>query len=286
MKNIGTNNIIAARKGKNNFNFKVILYNLNNRQYNKFVRLKAFINLRIIIIINIRRLNIINSILKKFKLIIITYLMFFSVYSYVSPQVISVSDSSGVTPDSTTNTEQTISADENFVAPKIMVIGHSWAYGAFHNDSSYFSRYGLQIDEITKVGTSLQWTLDNLKSVQENKYDAICIFSGINDYQSDVNYMAEKFLQIFEEGFRKAPVLFVFNIPDWSRASEKVKVLNEWLTEMGKINEGLIILDINKEVELQKKDGFKMSADGLHPSDYGIVKDFFIYFVQKYYNIK
>gem|GEM_PF-3962158 len=224
--------------------------------------------------------------MKKFKLIIITYLMFFSVYTYVSPQEISVSDSSAIVPDSIMADEKNEQAGENFIAPKIMVIGHSWAYGAFHNDSSYFSRYGLQIDEITKVGTSLQWTLDNLKSVPENKYDAICIFSGINDYQYDVNYMSDKFLQIFEEGFRKAPVLFVFNIPDWSRASEKVKVLNDWLADMGKINEGLIILDINKEVELQKKDGFRMSADGLHPSDYGIVKDFFIYFVQKYYNIK
>jgi hypothetical protein len=212
--------------------------------------------------------------------------MFFSVYTYVSPQEISVSDSSAIVPDSIMADEKNEQAGENFIAPKIMVIGHSWAYGAFHNDSSYFSRYGLQIDEITKVGTSLQWTLDNLKSVPENKYDAICIFSGINDYQYDVNYMSDKFLQIFEEGFRKAPVLFVFNIPDWSRASEKVKVLNDWLADMGKINEGLIILDINKEVELQKKDGFRMSADGLHPSDYGIVKDFFIYFVQKYYNIK
>lgn len=212
--------------------------------------------------------------------------MFFSVYTYVSPQEISVSDSSAIVPDSIIADEKNEQAGENFIAPKIMVIGHSWAYGAFHNDSSYFSRYGLQIDEITKVGTSLQWTLDNLKSVPENKYDAICIFSGINDYQYDVNYMSDKFLQIFEEGFRKAPVLFVFNIPDWSRASEKVKVLNDWLADMGKINEGLIILDINKEVELQKKDGFRMSADGLHPSDYGIVKDFFIYFVQKYYNIK
>ena len=52
---------------------------------------------------------------------------------------------------------------------------------------------------------------------------------------------------------------------------------------MAKINEGLIIIDINKEIELQKSSGFKISADELHPSSYDVVQDLFIYVVQKYF---
>lgn len=203
--------------------------------------------------------------------------MFFSVYSYVSSQEIIYTDMSDTTDTLTSLSETT------FVIPYIMVIGHSWAYGAFHNYNDFFKNYNINIDENTQVGTSLQWTLENVQSLPENKYNALCIFSGINDYRYDVNYIAEKFVQIFQEGFKKANVLFVFNIPDYPPASEKVKVLNEWLSEMAKINEGLIIIDINKEIELQKSSGFKMSADELHPSSYDVVQDLFIYVVQKYF---
>lgn len=223
--------------------------------------------------------------MKYFRLSLIIYLMFFSVYSYVTPQEVNVSDSSKQKSD----TVQTVTNDKDkkkVTRPRILVIGHSWAYGAFHNDSLYFSEYGINIDEITKIGSSVQWAIDTLKNVPEKNYDAICIFTGVNDYKNEVNYIADKFYELFQEGFNKAPVLFVFNIPDWKPASEKIKVLNQWLDDMAKLNDGLIIFDIYNEMELQKQNGFQMRADGLHPSNYDVVRNFFIYFVQKYYNIK
>lgn len=171
--------------------------------------------------------------------------------------------------------------------PNIKVIGHSWAVGTFKGKEEYFKKYGIIIDETSEVGTSLNWTYDKLKDVPEGKYDALCILTGINDYKRDIGYITQMFSNILELGLSKAPVIFVFNIGYYEPATEMVKIMNEWLDESAKLNPGLIVvIDIYNELEARKKEGFKMSGNGLHPSRYDVLQNLFIYVVKNYYGLK
>ena len=171
--------------------------------------------------------------------------------------------------------------------PNIKVIGHSWAVGTFKGYEEYFKKYGIKIDETSEIGTSVSWAYEKLKDVPEGKYDALCILTGINDYKRDVNYISNVFSDIFELGLTKTPVIFVYNIAYYEPASDMIKIMNKWLDETSKLNpKTIIIIDDYNEIELQKKDGFKMSGDGLHPSSYDILQNLFIYTVKNYYGLK
>ncbi|MCX6159161.1 MAG: hypothetical protein NTY74_14370 [Ignavibacteriae bacterium] len=188
-----------------------------------------------------------------------------------------------VNADSLSTKEDTI---KNFI-PKIKVIGHSWAVGTFKGKEDYFKKQGIIIDETSEVGTSLTWAYERLIDVPENKYDALCILTGINDYKNDLGKVTEVFSNILELGVSKAPVIFVFNIGYYEPAVEMVAFMNDWLNEVAKLNPNLIIvIDIYGEIESKKKDGFKMSSNGLHPSSYDIIQKLFVSVVKDHYNLK
>lgn len=169
--------------------------------------------------------------------------------------------------------------------PYIKVIGHSWAVGAFTGQEKYFEDNGIRIDETSKVGTSLIWAVEEIKKVPPKKYDAICLLSGINDFQSSPDVAATQFSEFFEIAFSKANTIFVYNIPYYEPAKEFVSIMNEWLNETAKINNGIIIIDIYSEIELQKKEGLEMDPSGLHPRSYDSIQDILIYMVKYYYNL-
>ena len=171
--------------------------------------------------------------------------------------------------------------------PNIKVIGHSWAVGTFKGKEDYFKKQGILIDETSEVGTSLSWAYERLKEVPENKYDALCILTGINDYKNDLGKVTKVFSNILELGVSKAPLIFVFNIGYYEPAVEMVTYMNDWLNEVAKLNPNLIIvIDVYSEIESKKKDGFKMSSNGLHPSSYDIIQKLFVSVVKDYYSIK
>ncbi|MCX7833603.1 MAG: hypothetical protein N2490_05275 [Ignavibacteria bacterium] len=170
--------------------------------------------------------------------------------------------------------------------PYIKIIGHSWAVGAFKGQEEYFKMNGIIIDETSKVGTSIKWATQQLDSVAENKFDAIVLLSGINDYKNSVQEIADDFVKFMEKALTKAPVVFVFNIPYYEPAAEKIAIINDWLWEMSKLNNEIIVIDLYSEIEAQKKDGLEMSKDGLHLKNYDCVMDLLIYYIKYYYDIK
>ncbi len=170
--------------------------------------------------------------------------------------------------------------------PYIKIIGHSWAVGAFKGQEEYFKINGIIIDETSKIGTSIKWATEQLDSVPENKFDAIVLLSGINDYRKSVQAIADDFLEFMEKAISKAPVVFIFNIPYYEPAAEKIAIINDWLWEMSKLNNEIVIIDLFSEIEAQKKDGLELSKDGLHLKNYDCVMDLLIYYIKYYYDIK
>lgn len=170
--------------------------------------------------------------------------------------------------------------------PYIKIIGHSWAVGAFKGQEEYFKINGILIDETSKVGTSLKWAIKQLDSVPENKFDAIVLLSGINDYKKSVQEIADDFLKFMEKALTKAPVVFVFNIPYYEPAAEKITIINDWLMEMSELNKEIVVIDLYSEIEAQKKDGLELSKDGLHLKNYDCVMDLLIYYIKYYYGIE
>lgn len=172
-----------------------------------------------------------------------------------------------------------------YFMPNIKVIGHSWAVGTFKGKEEYFRQYGIIIEDTTKIGSSLKWAYERLQEVPENKYDAVCVLSGINDYKSDMNSILRTFSDILELGVQKAPVIFIFNIGNYYKAQDMVRITNEWLQEAAYLNPGVIVLvDIYNAIEKGKENGtFKMRSDGLHPENYKMFQDYFINVVQNFY---
>lgn len=171
--------------------------------------------------------------------------------------------------------------------PNIKVIGHSWAVGTFKNNEDFFIKHNIKIDEASEVGTSLKWAYEKLKDLPNEKYDAICILTGINDYKKSINYIVKMFSDILELAVTKASVVFIFNIAYYEPAEEMVSEINDWLNEAALLNPGIIVLvDAYNEIELRKKEGFKMSSNGLHPSSYEILQNLFVSAVQKHYKLK
>lgn len=177
------------------------------------------------------------------------------------------------------------STSKKIKIPYIKVIGHSWAVGAFSGQEKYFDDSGIRVDETSMVGTSIKWAVEEIKKVPQKKYDAICLLTGINDFQSSPEVAALAFSEFFEIAFTKANTIFVYNVPYYEPAKDFVSIMNEWLGETAKINDGIIIIDIYSEIELQKKDGLEMDPTGLHPRSYDSIQDIFIYMVKYYYNL-
>jgi len=170
--------------------------------------------------------------------------------------------------------------------PVIKIIGHSWTVGAFKGQEEYFKINGIIIEESSKIGSSIKWATNQLDSVNENKYDAIVLLSGINDYRKSVQSIADDFLEFIEKALTKAPVVFIFNIPYYEPAAEKIAIINDWLWEMSELNKEIVIIDLYSEIEAQKKDGLEFSSDGLHLKNYDCVMDLLIYYIKYYYNIE
>lgn len=170
--------------------------------------------------------------------------------------------------------------------PYIKIIGHSWAVGAFKGQEEYFKYNGIIIDETSEIGTSLKWATKQLENVPENKFDAIVLLSGINDYQKSVQAIADDFLEFIELALNKVSVVFIFNIPYFEPAAEKIVIINDWLSEMSELNKEIVVIDLFSEIEAQKKDGLELSKDGLHLKNYDCIMDLLIYYIKYYYNIK
>lgn len=175
---------------------------------------------------------------------------------------------------------------ETFI-PYIKVIGHSWAVGAFEGYEEFFRQYGIIIDQESALGTSVKWAVNKAKEIPDtNKYDAIFLLTGINDYRNSPQGIANDFADFFNVSLSKVPVIFICNIAYYKPAEEVVTIINEWLSDIGKEYPEIKIIDLYSEIEAQKKEGLDMSKDGLHPRSYDSIQDLFIYYILKHYNLQ
>jgi len=166
-------------------------------------------------------------------------------------------------------------------AHNVLVVGHSWAEGAFRKGKEEIERemrlfrgLGVKLHVASRVGASIgdtRWQLDENFSDSVN---SIVVFTGRNNWQKEDSEIVADFYELFAALAKKGRPVMVFN-------SQKVPA--------GTKDEGII----NRKVELMnatiealcKKHGFAMldmrsvnvgeMADPYHPKSYDAVRRLF-----------
>ncbi|MCX8174897.1 MAG: hypothetical protein N3E51_01700 [Candidatus Micrarchaeota archaeon] len=145
---------------------------------------------------------------------------------------------------------------------KVLLIGHSWGNGITDYGKYKFGKHKIDMDSDCKDGRKLSDGLSALKKKGEG-YDAVVILLGINDYESDLKTLKDKFSKIIDEAKKHGRHVYICNVPQYDKATkeqnQKLADLNRWLKkqETGTVH----IIDIAAEY-----------SGPLHPESYSGVR--------------
>jgi lysophospholipase L1-like esterase len=155
------------------------------------------------------------------------------------------------------------------VKKKILLVGHSWAADAGMDAKAITVSLPVELEVAAKRSSSVEWSQARLDERDLTKYDAIILFTGIND----VNYPAKAksgLKKLYETASKSNAKVFMFNLPLYNPGGElgkqtesNVKQTNEFLKAFVKKEDLVDIASDNYIYRATRK-----GAD-LHPSDKG-----------------
>jgi len=144
----------------------------------------------------------------------------------------------------------------------ICVVGHSWAVGAF-KDWNVSENIVLK----AKVGSSIQWSINQIDKIKEGQFDRIYIFTGINDYTNSETKIKNDFDRLIDLVKIKTKKVYLFNIPRYSKCEQKIKNINQYLE-----TKDIEIIDVYTKYK---------NSNSLHPKSYNGVRELFLETLKK-----
>lgn len=145
----------------------------------------------------------------------------------------------------------------------IYIVGHSWTSGAFKNWN-----ISKCITVNAKIGSNIQWSINQIDKLKKNQYERIYVFTGINDYTDSEQNLKNKFNKLTEIALSKSDNVYLFNIPRYSKCEQKIKNINQYIETI----EGITVIDVYSKYK---------NSSSLHPKSYEGVREIFLETLKK-----